>query len=78
MTTDWVPGDPLMPDNGCGGRANIELTEEERARVRAEDGLVPPWFRPGNLPSVFPNGHCRSCEVRWQGDAVCWMCGGAA
>jgi hypothetical protein len=63
--TDWEPGDPLMPNNGCGAYVMPRLTPDEVAEAIAEDDIPPPWFRPGNSLQNF----------RWRGDEPCWMCG---
>ena len=47
---EWEPGDPLMPDNGCGPMTGVNLTAEERDAVIAEGGYRPQWWRPGPEP----------------------------
>lgn len=76
----WEPGDPFMPDNGCGTVPTINWTTEERHQAIAEDTQEPPWFRPLNATVSGPgwNHHCKSCNVQWRSDSdePCWMCGG--
>lgn len=80
MTAEtWVPGDPLMPDNGCGGNSQIYMTEDTRAIVLAEGGTPPPWWRPApEGPALGYTRSCKPCGVGWRGDEPCWMCGVAA
>jgi hypothetical protein len=80
MTTDatWQPGDPFMPDNGCGGWTHVPMTTEEREEVNAEDAETPPpWWRPESAPvGLASSRSCKPCGVRWSGEEPCWMCGG--
>lgn len=80
MTTDWQPGDPLMPDNGCGAWTHVPMTSEERARAITEDqDAAPPWWRPtseGGPGELASTRSCAPCGVRWRGDEPCWMCDG--
>jgi hypothetical protein len=76
---EWTPGDPLMPDNGCGAMVSPSLTLEERRQALAEDDTPPPWWRPESDTTglgYVSSRHCRPCGVRWRGDDPCWMCGG--
>lgn len=81
---EWQPGDPnpLIPDNPCGAWVQPQLSAEERAEALAEDGLEPPWARPGDGSvdgygfSLASTRGCNTCGVRWRGDDPCWMCGG--
>lgn len=78
MSTDWVPGDPLMPDNGCGGGTTLWMNDAERTDALATDtGNPPPWWRPEPETRVGASSrYCNPCGVRWSGDEVCWVCGG--
>lgn len=74
----WQPGDPLMPDRGCGGFAAVHMTPDERAAAIASDhDTPPPWWRPGTEGDrLASTRYCNPCGVRWAGDKPCWMCGG--
>lgn len=75
--TEWQPGDPLMPDNGCGALVTPRLSDEERDAALAEDDTAPPWWRPEDEGSgLSSTRYCAPCGVRWRGDEPCWMCGG--
>lgn len=74
---EWQPGDPLMPDNGCGTVPPISWSIEDRQAATREDDTPPPWWRPiADAPRLAWNRHCKTCEVQWRGDDPCWMCGG--
>lgn len=76
---EWEPGDPLMPDNGCGPMTGVNLTAEERDAVIAEGGYRPQWWRPGPEPGgLASTRYCAPCDVRWAGADPCWMCGGGS
>jgi hypothetical protein len=74
---EWVPGDPLMPDNGCGAMVAPSITLEERRQALAEDGTTPPWWRPDEplADGLAATRRCTPCGVRWRGETPCWMCG---
>lgn len=75
---EWEPGDPFMPDNGCGTVPPINLSPQEQIQARREDDTPPPWYRPEASTAGFGwNHHCKACGVQWRGDDPCWMCGGA-
>ena len=80
MTTDttWQPGDPFLPDNGCGTIPTIGWTDQERHDAVNEDTTPPPWYRPHATTTVEPGyvRYCSPCDVSWRGDTPCWMCGG--
>lgn len=72
----WEPGDPLMPDNGCGAMITPAMRDDERAAVIAEGGPMPPWWRPEpSGPALGYTRSCKPCDVRWYGDEPCWICG---
>jgi hypothetical protein len=74
---EWQPGDPLMPDNGCGTVPPITWSTEERRAAVNEGERTPPWYRPHeSIGSPGFNRHCKPCGVQWRGDDPCWMCGG--
>jgi hypothetical protein len=79
MTTDWQPGDPYMPDNGCGGWPHVPMTEDERAEITEDTDAAPPWWRPGGThgAELGYTRSCAACGVRWRGDEPCWMCDGS-
>ncbi len=79
-SSEWQPGDPLMPDNGCGTVPAVLWSSQERREAIAEDDVPPPWFRPFNAVAIEPamTRHCEACSVTWRGDMPCWSCGGAS
>lgn len=79
MTTEttWEPGDPFMPDNGCGTVPTITWSSNDRQDAIAEDDTPPQWFKPLNATASSGgwNRHCKACNVQWRGEEPCWMCG---
>jgi hypothetical protein len=76
-TATWEPGDPFLPDNGCGTVPDVSWGEDEKQAAIAEDSVPPPWWRPRtvSLSSGIVRA-CKPCGVTWRGDDPCWMCGG--
>jgi hypothetical protein len=76
VTVEWEPGDPLMPDNGCGSIPPVTWSTEERQAAVTEGDLTPPWWRPKEaIDAAGITRHCQGCSVQWRGDDPCWMCG---
>jgi hypothetical protein len=74
----WEPGEPFLPDNGCGSIPVINWTEQQRQAAVDEDDTPPPWYRPHNTVAIEPGyvRYCGPCDVSWRGDLPCWACGG--
>lgn len=76
LATTWVPGDPLMPDNGCGSYSEVRMTETERDQANAEGDNPPPWWRPAEeYAGPTSSRTCNDCGVKWRGPDPCWVCG---